>query len=100
MQRAPWSLRSHRRSHPCQDAEDLGCFVAVPDSEDAVTTARVMEDRLVEDMVGITGIALVSREMGGDDDCEVVASPLKAEGVGVGFRCPGFNACIDPVPHT
>ncbi len=82
------------------DAEDLGCSIAVPDRKDAVTATRVVEDGLIEDVVCIAGISLVSRQMGGDDDCEVVTSPLKAEGVGVGLRCPRLNTCIDPVPDA
>ena len=46
------------------DAEDLGCSVAVPDSQQPVAPTWVVKDTLVDDVVGIACIALVSTEMG------------------------------------
>ena len=83
-----------------RDAIDLGCSVAVPDREDTVATTRFVEHRLVEYVVGIAGIALVSTEMGGNDDCEIVTPPLKPESVWVGLGCPKLDACINPAPYA
>ena len=65
-----------------------------------VATTMVVEDGSVDDVICLTLFSLVLREMGGDDDCEVMPSPFRSELVLVWLRISGLNACVYPVTNA
>ena len=65
------------------DARDLARPVVVPQHKETVAITGVVKHLLVDDVICLAGITLVSREMRGGADCEVMPSSLKSEHVGV-----------------
>ena len=65
-----------------------------------VATTMVVEDGLIDDVICLTRFSLVLREMGGDDDCEVMPSPLRSERVLVWLRSSGLNPCVYTVTNA
>ena len=65
------------------DARELASPVVVPQRKETVAITGVVKHLLVVDVICLAGVTLVSRDMRGGADCEVMPSSLKSEHVEV-----------------